>query len=156
MSSHLDDDGKAIMVDVSAKPETDRSAMAEGRIRMSKAVVAAVRANSLKKGDALAVARVAGIMAVKKTSSVIPLCHPIPVSGCEIEFVIEDESIFATCTVWCRYCTGVEMEALNGVTTALLTIYDMCKSIDKAMEIFGIRLLRKTGGKSGDYRRKSD
>lgn len=142
------------MVDVSPKNETDRTAIAEGFIRVSDAVLAAIRENNVKKGDALGVARVAGIMAVKNTPRVIPLCHDIPVSGCDIEFTLEEGGIRAVCRVVCHARTGAEMEALSGASTALLTIYDMCKSIDKAMEIGSLRLLRKTGGKSGDYVRQ--
>lgn len=151
MSSHLDEAGKAFMVDVSAKAETGRTAVAEGYIYVSRAVLDAIRENNVKKGDALGVARVAGIMAVKNTPRVIPLCHDIPVSGCDIAFTLEEGRIRAQCSVVCHARTGAEMEALSGAATALLTIYDMCKSIDKAMEISSLRLIRKTGGKSGDY-----
>lgn len=153
MSSHLDAAGKAFMVDVSAKSETDRSAVAEGYIHVSDAVLTAIRENNVKKGDALGVARVAGILAVKNTPRTIPLCHDIPIAGCDIQFTLEDGRIRAVCSVVCHARTGAEMEALSGVTTALLTIYDMCKSIDKAMAIDNVRLMKKTGGKSGDYTR---
>jgi cyclic pyranopterin phosphate synthase len=138
------------MVDVSGKPETARTAVAEGFIRVSEAVLAAVRANALKKGDALATARVAGIMAVKNTSRTIPLCHDIPVSACGIDLALENGRIRATCRVTCAARTGAEMEALSGVSAALLTLYDMAKSIDKDMEIGGVRLLSTSGGASGD------
>lgn len=144
------------MVDVSAKAETSREAVAEGRIRVSDEVLRAIRDNAVKKGDVLAVARIAGIMAVKNTSRAIPLCHDIPVSGCGVDFELLDGAVRATCRVACQARTGAEMEALNGVTAALLTVYDMCKSIDKAMEIAGVRLLSKTGGKSGDWRLGAD
>lgn len=154
MSSHLNATGKAIMVDVTDKAETARTASAEGVLRASSAVLASIRENSLKKGDALAVARVAGIMAVKNTSRVIPLCHDIPVGACDIEFELGEDEVRAVCRVACLAKTGAEMEALNGVATALLTLYDMTKSIDKGMEITGVRLLGKTGGKSGDFFRE--
>lgn len=151
MSSHLDDAGKAVMVDITGKTETSRTACAEGVLAASEQVVGAIRENSLKKGDALAVARVAGIMAVKNTSRVIPLCHDIPISACDIEFHLGAAEIRVVCSVACHARTGAEMEALNGATAALLTLYDMAKSIDKGMEIVCVRLLRKTGGKSGDF-----
>lgn len=141
------------MVDISDKAETDRVAVAEGRLVASAAVLAAIRDNGLKKGDALATARVAGFMAVKNTSRTIPLCHDIPITGCEVAFELEDGGIRAVCRVACRARTGAEMEALSGVAAALLTLYDMCKSVDKAMEIRDVRLLAKSGGKSGDYHR---
>ncbi len=153
MSTHIDAEGKAIMVDVAEKPFTTRTAKVEGTITVSRDVIAAIRENSVKKGDVLAVARIAAILAVKNTARVIPLCHEIPISGCTVEFDVQDTTVRVVCIVKCHYQTGVEMEALNGATTALLTIYDMCKSIDKGMEITGIKLLRKTGGKSGDYER---
>lgn len=153
MSSHLDAEGKAFMVDVTGKADSDRVAVAEGVIRVAPAVVAAIRENSVKKGDALAAARIAGIMAAKNTSRVIPLCHDVPVGSCAIDFVVDEAAIRATATVKCRAGTGVEMEALHAVSVALLTIYDMCKAIGKSMEIGAIRLLRKSGGKSGDYDR---
>lgn len=156
MSSHLDESGKAFMVDVSGKSETGRTAVAEGYIFVSEPVLAAIRENAVKKGDALGVARVAGILAVKNTPRVIPLCHNIPISGCDIQFTLEEGRIRAVCSVVCHAQTGAEMEALSGVSTALLTIYDMCKSIDNAMEINNIRLLKKTGGKSGDYVRRPE
>lgn len=151
MSSHLDDAGKAIMVDVSGKEETGRSALAEGELVASAEAVRAIRDNTLRKGDALAVARVAAIMAVKNTPRVIPLCHDIPVTACDVDFEMGETRVRATCRVACRARTGAEIEALHGVAVALLTLYDMAKSIDKGMEIQGIRLLAKTGGKSGDY-----
>lgn len=151
MSSHIDASGSVHMVDVSAKEVTARTAVAEGFLRVSAAVLAAIRANSLKKGDALAVARVAGILAVKNTPGAIPLCHAIPIEGCAIDLELEDVRIRATCRVTCAAKTGAEMEALSGVAAALLTLYDMAKSIDKDMELTGIRLLSKSGGKSGDH-----
>ena len=151
MSSHLDSEGKAIMVDVTAKGETVRTASAEGRLCATEAVVSAIRDNTLKKGDALAVARVAGIMAAKNTSRVIPLCHDIPLGSCTIDFELSDKEIRVLSRVACQARTGAEMEVLSAVSTALLTLYDMAKSIDKGMEITGVRLVSKTGGKSGDF-----
>lgn len=153
MSSHLDASGKAVMVDITAKTPGPRTAGAAGTLIASPAVLDAIRANSLQKGDALAVARVAGIMAVKNTPSVIPLCHTIPITACGIDFVLGEDRVRVTCTVACHAKTGAEMEALNGVTAALLTLYDMAKSIDKTMTITDIELLTKTGGKSGDFTR---
>lgn len=154
MSSHLDPSGNAVMVDVTAKQETARTASAEGFLRATKDVVCAIRENSLKKGDALAVARVAGIMAAKNTAGTIPLCHDIPLGACTVEFELGAEEIRAVCSVRCLAKTGAEMEALNGVAVTLLTLYDMAKSMGKGMEIANIRLLKKTGGKSGDFLRR--
>ena len=152
-SSHIDENGNAVMIDVSGKEITIRTAMAEGRIRVSSRIMEAVREGTAAKGDVLGVAQLAGIMGAKKTSELIPLCHPLPLSHCSLEFNLEKEAIRAVCTVKTAGKTGVEMEALTGVSLALLTVYDMCKSMDKGMEITDIRLLEKTGGKSGDYRR---
>jgi cyclic pyranopterin monophosphate synthase len=150
--THLDDAGAAHMVDVSAKAETIREAVAEGIITMSAEALGAIRAGTAKKGDVLATARIAGIMAAKKTSELIPLCHPLLLSRIGLEFGFETGGIRATATVRLSGQTGVEMEALTAVSVALLTIYDMAKAIDKAMTISGVRLLSKTGGKSGDWR----
>ena len=150
--THIDADGAARMVDVSAKAETKREAVAEGRILIGPQALDAIRAGSVKKGDVLAVARVAGIMAAKKTADLIPLCHPLPISGVTLDLVIEDDGIRATATVVTTYTTGIEMEALTAVTTALLTVYDMAKAMDRGMRIEGVRLLSKTGGKSGDWK----
>lgn len=150
MSSHVDESGNARMVDISAKPATTRTAVAEGRIHMSGDALAAIRDNTLKKGDALATARIAGIMAAKNTSRAIPLCHDIQLAGCDIEFTQGDGWLRAVCAVRCHARTGAEMEALSGVAGALLTVYDMCKSVDRNMRIDGISLLSKTGGQSGD------
>jgi cyclic pyranopterin phosphate synthase len=150
--THIDADGAARMVDVSAKAETKREAVAEGRILIGPQALDAIRAGSVKKGDVLAVARVAGIMAAKKTADLIPLCHPLPISGVTLDLVIEDDGIRATATVVTTYTTGIEMEALTAVTTALLTVYDMAKAMDRGMRIDGVRLLSKTGGKSGDWK----
>jgi cyclic pyranopterin monophosphate synthase len=150
--THLDESGAAHMVDVSAKAETAREAVAEGSITMSTEALAAIREGSAKKGDVLATARIAGIMAAKKTSELIPLCHPLMLSKIAVDFAFEDEGIRATATVRLTGQTGVEMEAMTAVSVALLTIYDMAKALDKGMMISGIRLLSKSGGKSGDWR----
>jgi len=152
--THLDEHGAAHMVDVSAKDDSVREAVAEGRISMSTEALEAIKAGLVKKGDVLATARIAGIMAAKKTSELIPLCHPLPLSSVAIEFDIEEHGICATATARCTGKTGVEMEALTAASTALLTIYDMAKAIDKGMVIDGVRLLSKSGGKSGDWRAK--
>ncbi|HEX5537782.1 MAG TPA: cyclic pyranopterin monophosphate synthase MoaC [Sphingobium sp.] len=150
--THLDQSGAAHMVDVSGKGETTRQAIATGRIEMSAEAAEAVRAGAVKKGDVLAVARVAGIMAAKKTADLVPLCHPLPLTGVTLDLDLSDTIVTATATVRTRGQTGVEMEALTAVSVALLTIYDMTKSIDKAMVIKDICLIEKTGGKSGDWR----
>ena len=149
--THLDAEGAAHMVDVSAKAVTVREAVASGRIGMSAEALAAIREGSLKKGDALAVARVAGIMAAKKTSDLIPLCHPLAITKASVDFSFGSDHIAATATVRVAGVTGVEMEALTAVSVALLTLYDMAKALDKAMVISGVQLLTKTGGKSGDW-----
>ena len=150
--THLDEEGSARMVDVSAKATTAREAIASGRIAMSAEALAAIRAGSVKKGDVLAVARVAGIMAAKKTADLIPLCHPLPISGVTLDLLFEDDAIRATATVRTTHMTGVEMEALTAVSVALLTIYDMAKALDRGMAIGDVRLLAKSGGRSGDWR----
>ena len=146
--SHFDRDGNAVMVDVTAKEVTARTACASGTIRVNREVMDAVRRREVKKGDVLGVAQVAGIMAAKQTWSLIPMCHPLCIRKCSVDFEVE---IRAFSTVKVEEKTGVEMEALTAVTTALLTIYDMCKAIDRRMEITDIHLVRKTGGKSGDF-----
>ncbi|MDR2727303.1 MAG: cyclic pyranopterin monophosphate synthase MoaC [Deltaproteobacteria bacterium] len=151
MSSHLDAHGNARMVDVSGKKATDRIAVAEGRIRVSPVIMQALRHGGAAKGDVLSVAQIAGIMGAKRTADLIPLCHPLPLHHCGVVFELEDEAVRVECTVRTDNRTGVEMEALTGVSVALLTVYDMCKSMDKGMEMTGIRLLRKAGGKSGEY-----
>ena len=150
--THFDDRGNAVMVDVSNKDITARTAVAKGRIMVNADVMEAILNHTVKKGDVLGVARVAGIMAVKNTSSLIPMCHPLAINKCQIDFEVHKEtgSIQAVCLVKTEGKTGVEMEALTGVTVALLTVYDMCKAIDKNMEITDIFLEKKTGGKSGD------
>ena len=149
--SHLDQHGAARMVDVSGKADTVREAVATGRISMSAAAIAAVRDGTTKKGDVLAVARVAGILAAKKTSDLIPLCHPIALNTVTIHFTLGEDAI--TVAARCRSTgpTGVEMEALTAVSVALLTLYDMTKSMGFGMTITDIRLIAKVGGKSGDW-----
>ncbi len=149
--SHLDDAGNAAMVDISAKDTTVREAVAEGRITLSAEALAAVRAGAVKKGDVLATARIAGIMAAKKTSDLIPLCHPLALSKVAVDFEFEDGGIRVVALARLSGQTGVEMEALTAATVALLTIYDMAKALDKAMRISDVRLLSKSGGKSGDW-----
>ncbi|HVJ00033.1 MAG TPA: cyclic pyranopterin monophosphate synthase MoaC [Sphingomonas sp.] len=149
--THLDANGAARMVDVSAKPVTPREAVATGRITMSPDAARAIRDGTAKKGDVLAVARVAGIMAAKKTAELIPLCHPLPLTRVSLDLAVEDAAVAATATCATDGKTGVEMEALTAVSVALLTIYDMAKALDKGMTIEGVRLTAKTGGKSGDF-----
>ncbi|OYY89997.1 MAG: cyclic pyranopterin monophosphate synthase MoaC [Sphingomonas sp. 28-66-16] len=149
--THLDAEGAAHMVDVGAKRETLREAVATGRIEMSAEAATAIRDGLVKKGDVLAVARVAGIMAAKRTSDLIPLCHPLPLSRVAIDLALDARGVTATATCACTGQTGVEMEALTAVSVALLTVYDMAKAIDKGMTIGAVRLLHKTGGKSGDW-----
>lgn len=150
--THYNEAGEASMVDVSAKPATTRTATAHAFVAMSNKVLAGLPDN--KKGDPLQVARVAGIMAAKKTSELIPLCHALPLSQVGVEFAVENEGIRITATAATTAQTGVEMEALTAATAAALTIYDMLKALDKAIEIREVFLLEKTGGKSGDYRRQ--
>ena len=150
--THLDSQGQARMVDVGGKPETARSATATGRIRMSPEALAAVRDGSGPKGDVLAAARIAGIMAAKKTGELIPLCHPLSLDAVQVDFAFEADGVRATSRASLRGRTGVEMEAMTATSVALLTIYDMAKALDKSMTIEGVRLLEKTGGKSGTWR----
>ncbi len=151
--NHFDEQGNAVMVDVSGKNVTLRAATATGSIKVNEAIMDAVLNHTVKKGDVLGVARVAGIMAAKQTWSLIPMCHPLCIRKCTIDFETDTEKmeIRAISCVKVEEKTGVEMEALTAVSTALLTIYDMCKAIDKHMEITDIHLVRKTGGKSGDF-----
>ena len=155
--THFNQHGDAIMVDISKKAETVREAIAEGRISMNQECFDQLKAGSIGKGDVLGVARIAGIMGAKKTSELIPLCHLLNLTKAEIDFELEDEtcSVRTICTVRTTGKTGVEMEALTGVQIALLTIYDMCKAVDKGMEMNGIHLCQKSGGKSGIYIRKA-
>ena len=149
--THLDAAGAAHMVDVSAKDVTSRTAIATGTIRMSGDALEAMRSASLAKGDAIAVARIAGIMGAKRTADLIPLCHPLPIAAVSVDLAFAADAIRCTATVTTSGRTGVEMEALTAVTTALLTLYDMGKAIDRGMRIEGIRLLAKSGGRSGDW-----
>ena len=150
--THLDDQGHARMVDIGAKGATARVAVACGRIRMNATALAAIRDCTVPKGDVLAAARNAGIMAAKKTADLIPLCHPLALDAVTLDFVIEGDAVLATATASLTGKTGVEMEAMTATSVALLTIYDMAKAVDKAMVIEGVRLLSKSGGKSGDWR----
>ena len=154
--THFNKQGEAVMVDVSEKKNTVREATASGRIRMSEECYLKVKNDAMKKGDVLGVARIAGIMGAKKTSELIPLCHILNLSKLEVEFIFNDNTfeIETRCTAKTTGKTGVEMEALTGVNVALLTIYDMCKAVDKGMEINEVHLLRKSGGKSGVWERQ--
>ncbi|MFA7596626.1 MAG: cyclic pyranopterin monophosphate synthase MoaC [Novosphingobium sp.] len=149
--THLDEQGHARMVDVGGKAETARRAIATGRIRMSAQALAAIRDGDVPKGDVLAAARIAGIMAAKRTGELIPLCHPLALDAVTLDFAFEDDALRATATASLTGRTGVEMEAMVAVSIALLTIYDMAKAIDKAMVVEEVRLLSKSGGKSGDW-----
>jgi cyclic pyranopterin phosphate synthase len=154
--SHLDADGRARMVDVGTKSETARTARAAGSIRMSADALAAVESNAVAKGDVIAVARIAGIMAAKKTAELIPLCHPLPLTDAGVDIEVDRALPGLRVMAWAstQGRTGVEMEALTAVTVALLTIYDMVKAMDRAMEISGVHLTEKRGGKSGDWTRE--
>ena len=151
--THFDERGAARMVDVAGKAETHRVAVAGGMIRMRPETFEIVRSGTAKKGDVLGIARVAGIQAAKRTADLVPLCHPVPLTSVAIEFTLDEPAGRVECraTVECTARTGVEMEALTAVQVALLTIYDMCKAVDRGMVMEGIRLLEKRGGKSGDY-----
>ncbi len=151
--NHFDSNGNAVMVDVSEKPVTHRTAIATGSILVGKEIMERLTEGSVAKGDVLGVARVAGIMAVKHTSDLVPMCHPLSITKCTVDFQLEKEQgrIHTFCTVKTDGKTGVEMEALTGVQVTLLTIYDMCKAIDKHMVMTDIHLVEKTGGKSGDF-----
>ena len=152
--THFDPRGNAAMVDVSAKPVTVRTATARGRVAMRPETVALIRSGSAKKGDVLGVARLAGIMAAKRTAELIPLCHPLPISAVSLELTAEEAAaaVEIEATVRTDGRTGVEMEALTAVSVAALTVYDMCKSVDRAMRIEAVRLTHKAGGKSGEFR----
>ncbi|MFM7349745.1 MAG: cyclic pyranopterin monophosphate synthase MoaC [Erythrobacter sp.] len=149
--THLDETGAARMVDVGGKPETQRRAVASGRITMSAEAIAAIRAGNAPKGDVLATARIAGIMAAKRTGELIPLCHPLGLEAVTIDFADEENAIRVTAAASLTGRTGVEMEAMTAASIALLTIYDMAKAIDKGMVISEVRLVAKSGGKSGDW-----
>ncbi len=153
--SHIDKDGNAVMVDVTDKEITERVAVASGKIYVCQEIIDAINDGTNSKGNVLATARVAGIMGAKKTSELIPMCHPLMLTKVNIDFeIVDDEKPFirCVCTAKLRGQTGVEMEALTGVNVALLTVYDMCKAIDKGMVITDIHLMEKTGGKSGHYK----
>lgn len=154
--THFDATGAAHMVDVGDKPSTQRTAVAEGLIEMQPATLALIMAGSHKKGDVLGIARIAGLMGCKRTADLIPLCHPLALTHASLELVPEPENNRVRCvaTVKTTGPTGVEMEALTAVQVALLTIYDMCKAVDRGMTMQGIRLLEKAGGKSGEWRRE--
>jgi cyclic pyranopterin phosphate synthase len=150
--SHLDAEGRARMVDVSDKPITSREASAQAVVRLGPTAAKAVREGAVKKGDVLAVAQVAGVMAAKSTSSIIPLCHPLPLSGVSLSFSWESDDLRITSTTRTTSQTGVEMEALTAVSVAALTVYDMVKGIERGVRIDDVRLLSKSGGQSGDWR----
>ena len=156
--THVDKNGNAVMVDISDKDATDRYAMAQGIIRMSDDALKAVSEGTASKGDVLSAARIAGIMAAKKTPELIPLCHQLQLTKVNIDLEICQDEGCIKCECSVKLCdrTGAEMEALTGVSVALLTVYDMCKAIDKKMEISDIRLMEKSGGKSGHYLRKEE
>jgi cyclic pyranopterin phosphate synthase len=150
--SHLDASGAARMVDVSSKPDTAREAVAEGSVRMRPETLALIQEGGIPKGDVFAVARVAGIMAAKQTAALIPMCHPLPITGVSVELAPAGDAVVRiTATVKTTGKTGVEMEALTAVSVAALTVYDMCKAVDRGMVIEGVRLLEKRGGKSGTW-----
>jgi cyclic pyranopterin phosphate synthase len=150
--THLDEHGQARMVDVGGKAETRRVAIASGRIRMSAPALAAIREGDAPKGDVLAAARIAGIMAAKRTAELIPLCHPLVLDAVTLDFAFEDGAVRATATASLSGRTGVEMEAMTATSIALLTIYDMVKALDKGMIVEDVRLIEKRGGKSGTWR----
>ena len=153
--THFNRAGEAHMVDVGGKPETERRAIAQGRITMQAQTLARILAGTQAKGDVLGIARIAGIIAAKKTADLIPLCHPIPLTHVEIDFTVQpnEQAVLCRATAETRGRTGVEMEALTAVNVALLTIYDMCKAVDRGMTMQDIGLLEKSGGKSGTWRR---
>ena len=152
--THLNAQGRAVMVDVTEKAATHRTAVAEATLRCAPETIAAIRSGGVKKGDVLAVAQVAGIMAAKRTGEWIPMCHPVALTGVDIRFSLGEDRLEILATARCKGETGVEMEALTAVSAAALTVYDMCKALQKDMEITDVRLLEKTGGKSGDFRRE--
>jgi cyclic pyranopterin monophosphate synthase len=149
--SHFDARGQAAMVDVGAKSITQRIATARARVTMLPATAALIRSGGAKKGDVLGVARIAGIMASKRTAELIPLCHPLPISAVSLELEVTDNAVEIAATVSTTGQTGVEMEALTAASVAALTVYDMCKSVDRGMRIEAVRLTHKSGGKSGDF-----
>jgi len=149
--THFDAEGRAVMVDVSAKPETDRSATARVSVVMQPATLELIRTGQAKKGDVLGVARLAGIMASKRTPDLIPLCHPLPITAVTLDLTGTDTAIEIEATVRTTGRTGVEMEALTAASVAALTVYDMCKAVDRGMRIDGLRVVHKAGGKSGEF-----
>ena len=151
--THINENGEAVMVDVSGKAVTVREAQAQGTVFVGPAILDLLQRGEIAKGDVLAAARIAGIMACKKTSDIIPLCHPLPITKASVDFEIlpDQQAVRAVCTVKTEGKTGVEMEALTGVSAALLTVYDMCKAVSKEMVISDVHLVRKSGGKSGDF-----
>ena len=152
--THINQEGRARMVDVTDKDATFRQAVAEGRVRMARETAELIRTGGTPKGDVLAVAQVAGVMAAKRTHELIPMCHPLRLTAVDLSFTLEEEAVHIRSKVKCKGETGVEMEALTAVSAAALTVYDMCKAVQQDMEITDIRLLRKSGGKSGDYSRE--
>lgn len=152
--THFNDQGRARMVDVSEKSPTLRTATAAGTVHMQPSTLEAIRTGGVPKGDVLAVAQVAGIMAAKRTSDIVPMCHPLALTGVDVRFTLHEASIDIEATARCKGETGVEMEALHAVCAAALTIYDMCKALEKGMVIGDVRLIAKTGGKSGEYHRE--
>ena len=154
--SHFNEKGRARMVDVSEKSETNRTAVAAGRVLVNEETFRLIKTGGMKKGDVLATAQIAGIMGAKKTPDIIPMCHPIMISGVDIDFNLNEEELAVEicATAKCTGVTGVEMEALTAVSVAALTVYDMCKAVQKDMVISDIRLLKKTGGKSGEFIRE--
>ncbi|MSS77764.1 cyclic pyranopterin monophosphate synthase MoaC [Anaerococcus sp. AGMB00486] len=154
MFTHLDKSGRGQMVDISQKEISQREALAKGSIKLKYETIKAIKDEKIKKGDVLAIAQVAAIQAVKNTSSIIPMAHPLLLNGINVDFYFEGENLFCEVLVKCQGKTGVEMEALTGVSAGLLTVYDMCKALDKSMVIEDIYLVSKKGGKSGDYKRE--
>ena len=149
--SHFDARGNAAMVDVGAKPVTERTATARARVTMLPATLALIRSGGAKKGDVLGVARIAGIMAAKRTAELIPLCHPLPISAVTVDLTVVEDAVEIAATVRTTGQTGVEMEALTAASVAALTVYDMCKSVDRGMCIEALRVTHKAGGKSGEF-----
>lgn len=152
--THINQQGRARMVDVTQKEITFRQAEAEGRVRMSRSTLELIRTGGAPKGDVLAVAQVAGIMAAKRTHELIPMCHPLRLTAVDLSFTLEEDAVHIRSKVKCKGETGVEMEALTAASAAALTVYDMCKAVQRDMEITDVRLCRKSGGKSGDYHKE--
>lgn len=154
--THMDENNRGQMVDVSSKEITSRTAVARGKIILKEETIDAIKNLKLKKGDVLAIAQVAAIQGAKQCSSIIPMAHPLLLTAINVDFKFDKNALYCQVTVTCQGKTGVEMEALTGVSAGLLTVYDMCKSLDKSMVIEEILLLKKTGGKSGDYKRSDN